>query len=92
MRSTGRLLIFDVTSGVSFEHLKTLLDLDKSSLQRNRKNGARFFIIGDTSKVSYKEEVEIDEQMGCLDRAVRQEEAAELAAEYSCNYFEMNLA
>jgi hypothetical protein len=89
MRSAGRLLLFDVTSGVSFAHLKTLLDLDKAGLQRN---GRRFFIIGDTSKVSEKEEVEIDEKKGGMDRAVSKEEAAELAAEYSCNYLEMNLA
>jgi hypothetical protein len=32
--------------------MKVLLDLDKSSLQGNPKNGRRFFIIGDTSKVT----------------------------------------
>jgi hypothetical protein len=54
MRSVGRLLIFDVTTVESFAQLKTLLDLDKSSLQGNPKNGRRFFIIGDTSKVTDK--------------------------------------
>ena len=47
-------MIFDVTAGESFAHMKILLDLDKSSLQGNPKNGRRFFIIGDTSKVTDK--------------------------------------
>jgi hypothetical protein len=52
MRSVGRLLIFDVTTEESFEEMKILLDLDKTSLQGHPKKGRRFFIIGDTSEVT----------------------------------------
>ena len=50
--SVGRLLIFDVTNGQSFSRMKSLLDLNKADLQGNPNNGRRFFIIGDTSKVT----------------------------------------
>jgi hypothetical protein len=94
MRSVGRFLIFDVTTEESFEQMKILLDLDETSLQGKPNNGRRFYIIGDTSKVTenlYKD-IAINKSNESYDRVVRYEEAVDLAADYSCNYLEMNLA
>ena len=94
MRTVGRLLIFDVTNGESFSRMKTLLRLNKADLQGNQNNGSRFFIIGDTSKVT--ENLYLDNETNKSserrDRVVIWEEAADLANDYSCNYFEINLA
>ena len=73
--------------------MKILLNLDKTSLRGDPNNGKRFFLIGDTSKVTenlYKD-IAINTWNESQYRVVSYEEAVDLAADSSCNYFEMNV-